>query len=45
MIIDNFDVESIAMFEAKANSPLAVDTYTPLPKTIMAESFQVVRWW
>lgn len=34
MVIDNLDVEGVATFETKAQSPLFVDAQAPLPGTV-----------
>lgn len=35
MIINDFDLEGIALLEPKANTPLIIDADAPLPRSIM----------
>ena len=42
MIVNNFNVQRIAVFPAKAYSPLIVDPYTVLPLAIAFQGFKTV---
>ncbi len=43
MIIDDLNIESIAVFETETQLPLIIDPDAPLPATIMLQGFQPVR--
>ena len=43
MIIDDLDIESVAVLEAKADAPLVVDADTPSTEPIVLQRFQTIR--
>jgi hypothetical protein len=45
MIVNDHDIECITVGETKANSPLVIDSDTPLSLTIALEWLQTVRRW
>jgi len=45
MIIYDIDIESIAILEAKTDTPPIVDANAPLTCTVTAQGFQPVAWW
>src|ERR1700730_11040361 len=43
VVIDDLNIDSIALREAKTHSPLVIDSDTPLTLAITLESFQTIR--
>lgn len=44
MIIHDFNIKGIAIFETEAYAPLIVDANAPLTFAVMRQGFQPVRW-
>ena len=44
MIINDFNIIGITIFETETNAPLIVDAYTPLTFAVMRQGFQPIRW-
>jgi len=43
MVVDNFDIEGITVFEPKANAPLVVDADAILSSSLALQRFESVR--
>ena len=45
MVIDDLDLLSSPVIPEKTDSPLVIDSYTPLPSSISPEFFQPISRW
>ena len=45
MVIDDLDLLSLPVVPDKADSPLVIDSYTPLPSSISPEFLQPISRW
>ena len=45
MVIDDLDLLSFPVIPDKTDSPLVIDSYTPLPSSISPEFFQPISRW
>jgi len=43
VIVDDFNIERVVVYPAKTNSPLLVDSNTPLSFAIASQGFEVIR--
>jgi len=44
MVVNDFNIEGIAIFEAKADSPLVVDTNTVGASSVALQFFKSIVW-
>jgi hypothetical protein len=44
VVIDDFDIKRIPIFEPKTYTPLIVDANAPLPFPVSSQRFQAVSW-
>jgi hypothetical protein len=45
MVVHDFDVKCIPAFPAKADAPLVIDAYAPLPLSVLGQLFEHIRRW
>jgi hypothetical protein len=44
VVVNDLDIENIAIHKTKARTPLTIDTYAPLPVSVAVQRLQAIGW-